>query len=655
MHPKPEILLMKLFVYLSSLSRLQVLGVGLLLAALVGSIDYVTDVPISFTVFYLIPIVLVSWYSGRGFGILLSALGAAFHLFSDFHSGIHADIVVYSWNAASRLIIFIGVVWMLNAIRETQRLRLQNEIDQYTRIVETAFEGIIALGKNGRVRYANVRAAQLLGYAEQELSGKPFEELVPDETSRRLIEPGRTGDTVELMKPVETQFLRKHGGSLWTLVSSRTSFGAHNEYEGMVLLVTDISERKLVEEEMRRRYREISAMQHLSTVLARSNDLETRLENALKTALDVTEFDAGAIFMFDEKQNDLTLQHSIGFREGSAAVLQRWPAGVGITGQVCKTGVAQFVPDAEQNDDIDARIRTMEGIRGFASIPLVTKDTVLGVMNLVRRTPHTFSIQDQSMLRAFGNQIGVALDNAKLYEAARSGEQQIRRLSIDLVRIQEDERKRFARELHDGLAQLLMTLRVNAELALKSLGSSGGQVEHHLHEIVALVGEAESEAKQISYDLRPAILDDFGLTAALQVLAKMFFRRTGVAVDLHVPDTDLRFDSVIETTVYRIVQELLANVAKHANASAVTIQLLVRGNLIALTVADNGKGFNVKESLAYHDDEPHSGLRNMRERAESLRGMFRVESTPGRGAEFAIEIPRTLEAIDMEPKGEMFA
>jgi signal transduction histidine kinase len=298
-------------------------------------------------------------------------------------------------------------------------------------------------------------------------------------------------------------------------------------------------------------------------------------------------------------------------------------------------------------------VRSLENIRGFASIPLVTKDTVLGVLNIIRRTPYTFSSEEQSMLRAFGNQIGVALDNAKLYEAARAGEQQIRRLSIDLVRIQEEERKRFARELHDGLAQLLMTLRVNAELALKNLGATGGQVEQHLHEIVSLVGEAESEAKQISYDLRPAILDDFGLTAALQVLAKMFFRRTGVAVDLHVPDSDLRFDSVIETTVYRIVQELLANVAKHAHATSVTIQLLVRNNLIALTVADNGKGFNMNEGFALHDGESHNGLRNMRERAESLRGMFRVESVPGRGAEFAIEIPCSLDAIDVEQPGEV--
>ena len=125
-----------------------------------------------------------------------------------------------------------------------------------------------------------------------------------------------------------------------------------------------------------------------------------------------------------------------------------------------------------------------------------------------------------------------------------------------------------------------------------------------------------------------------------------------MAVDLHLPVSDVRFDSVIETTVYRIVQELLTNVAKHANATRVTIQVLVRGRILALTVADNGIGFNADKVLIHTADGTHNGLHNMRERAESVRGMFHVESAPGKGTEFSIEIPCILgedEPVGQEP------
>jgi signal transduction histidine kinase len=106
---------------------------------------------------------------------------------------------------------------------------------------------------------------------------------------------------------------------------------------------------------------------------------------------------------------------------------------------------------------------------------------------------------------------------------------------------------------------------------------------------------------------------------------------------------------VIETSVYRIVQELLSNAGRHSGASHLTIQLLVRAHVIALTVADDGKGLNYKESIVRNAVNFHSGLRNMRERTESLGGTFRVESTPGHGAEFMIEVPRALARVEPTP------
>ena len=637
---------------LSSLSALQVRTISVLTVIVVAIADYLTGVTISFSVFYFIPIVFASWYERKDFAWVLALVSALCWFAADTLSGAQIPLLIHVWNASSRLVTFAGVVWLLTWVRREKLSRLQAQLARYSRIMETAIEGVLALDRTGCIQHVNSQAAYLLGYDPLDLLGTHYSHLVRDDASRSLIEETQRTGHDGVPQKAEIQFIRKDGSPLWTLANIGSTYDAQKNPDGTILLVTDISERRKAEGDLRRQYEEIVAMQNLSLVLARSLNLKQRLEGALQTVLNATRFDAGAIYLRDEGGTELVLQHSVGFRTRTLALASRWEVGRGITGCVCQTGEPQFVEDALESDLADPALRTEEDIRGFAAIPLVSKEAVLGVVCIIRREPYLFSMSEKSMLMTFGSQIGVALENARLYEDARTREQQVRQLSINLMRIQEEERKKFARELHEGLAQLLTMMRVNAELALENLGKTVESTRQRILEVIGLVGEAENEAKQISHDLRPAILDDFGLKAAIEVLARNFQRRTGVAVDLHLPVSDVRFDSVIETTVYRIVQELLTNVAKHANATRVTIQVLVRGRILALTVADNGIGFNADKVLIHTADGTHNGLHNMRERAESVRGMFHVESAPGKGTEFSIEIPCILgedEPVGQEP------
>jgi two-component system NarL family sensor kinase len=285
----------------------------------------------------------------------------------------------------------------------------------------------------------------------------------------------------------------------------------------------------------------------------------------------------------------------------------------------------------------DRRELELDGICSFATVPLVSKGNVLGALDFASQTLHQFTNDEELLLQTFGRQIAIAVENTKLFDDARRREQQVRSLSIDLARLQEDERKNFARELHDGLSQVLTTLKIMTELALKNFRNDVEGTEQHLREVITLAEEAQAEAKQIAHGLRPAVLDDFGLKAAIPMLASRFERRTGIVVELHLPSDDIRFDTLVETNVYRIVQELLANVAKHSNANRVVVQLLERDGTLALNISDNGIGLP-KETLR-KGDAHHSGLRNLRERVEFLGGTFRAESTVGSGTEFLIEMP----------------
>lgn len=623
-------------------------ALGFAVIVLCALIDFASGHEIAVVPLYVLPIGYLTWYDSRRSGMIAAGLAVLLYTAERLVWTPELGMLTNVLNGLVLLGVLALLAGILDYIHEAYRGSLREAENKYTRIVEAAIEGIVATEAHWLITFVNPRAAKLFGSSTDELRGKSLLDLTADVPSRTALEH-RTAAGNAGTGPIEVQFQRRGGEPVWALVTFTPTRAMDGTREGLVLLLTDISELKRSEQELNSRYREISAMQRIASGLSQSLDLSTRLQNAVDVVLDLTGFDAGCIFLTDESQSELALHFHRGILSSEfASRTSRWPIGRGVTGQVAATGVPCFIEDAEAHPVFDRQIRALEGIHGFAAIPLVSKEKVMGVLCIMRRQAFVFSPSEQLMLQTLGKQIGISLENSHLYEMARQRERQIRQLSIDLVQVQEEERQRFSRELHDGLSQLLTTLKINTDLALKTAAEDPQKAQKHLLEVIALAGEAQAEAKQIAYDLRPAILDDFGLRAAVNVHATTFERRTGIAVDLHMPIEEARFDSIVETTIYRIVQELLTNVAKHAHAERVTIQLLRRGDVLALAVADNGKGFDVTQTLTRQSDPAHYGLRNIRERVEFFQGMFRVESVPGQGTEIMIELPlKELPAMPM--------
>lgn len=621
--------------------------VSALAILLLAILDFIGGPRLSLVLFAAIPIVYVSWFDGRKYGLLLSFAAVVLFIVEGFKAGF---LSMHGVNGLIYAAALSTVAILTDGFRRWHTARLNEVENRYTRVVEAAIEGIVATNAEWEISFANRRAASLFGETSDQLLGKNLLELLHDRSERTRLRD-RTMEFAQQSGPLELEFIKTGEESFWALVTFTPTKSFAGRQDGMILLLTDISDLKQSERELDRRYQEISAMQRLSSGLSQSLDLAARLENAVDTVLDVTGFDAGAIFLLDESKNELHMQFHRGFLSDEFITrTTRWPIGKGATGQTARTGIPYFMEDAVDNPVMDQQMRALEGVRAFASIPLLSKERVQGVLNIMSRKTFVFTPGDQLMLQTLGKQIGISLENARLYEMAQQRERQVRRLSIDIVQVQEEERRRFARELHDGLSQLLTTLKINSELAMKNSDTDIAATQRHLKEVIALANEAQMEAKQIAYDLRPAILDDFGLKAAIGLHATNFERRTSIAVDLHMPPTDIRFGSLIETTLYRIVQELLTNVAKHAKATRVTIQMLVRNDVLALFVADNGVGFETGKTFSAYAEQPRYGLRNVRERVEFLGGMFRTESAAGRGSEFMIELPVHEESVPMQLK-----
>jgi signal transduction histidine kinase len=211
-----------------------------------------------------------------------------------------------------------------------------------------------------------------------------------------------------------------------------------------------------------------------------------------------------------------------------------------------------------------------------------------------------------------------------------------------VVTAQEEERQRLSRELHDSAGQMLATLLVHMKLIEKADDLS--VVRERTVELRELVVRTLEETRRLAMDLRPAGLDDLGLAGALEWYTRTFERETGISVSLTVDGLDGgRLARPVEIQLYRIVQEMLTNVSKHARAARVELTLTMLGDRLALRVEDDGIGFD--DSSVMTPSNHGLGLLSMRERAELLGGTFSLSATPGRGTRIEITIPASTEAV----------
>ena len=216
-------------------------------------------------------------------------------------------------------------------------------------------------------------------------------------------------------------------------------------------------------------------------------------------------------------------------------------------------------------------------------------------------------------------------------------EAHLRQLSVFLQRVREEDRAHFARELHDELGQNLTALRIDFNELGAILADSEPAVSARLSAIDQMIGGTVESMRRICEDLRPGMLDDLGLEAALASYTKRFSTQFGVACDLALDRDDYGLDEPLSTAIFRIVQESLTNIARHAKASHAMVALHDHGHELLLTIADDGRGLPAEIT----GERKTYGLLGMRERVNMLGGRMVIDSVTGRGTHIEVSIPRT--------------
>jgi len=263
-------------------------------------------------------------------------------------------------------------------------------------------------------------------------------------------------------------------------------------------------------------------------------------------------------------------------------------------------------------------------MRAALFVPLLVGERAIGVIEAFDKlaADRRFSNDDLRVMEMFAAQAAMAVDTA-----TRVARDAFRRA----VEAQELERKRLSRELHDETGQALTSIL----LGLRSLEETGDEsVTEAVVSLRELVVQTLQDVRRLAVELRPTALDDFGLAAALERLANTFAEQTGTAVEFESRLADERLPGDVETALYRIVQEALTNIVKHARADHVSIVLQRKDKVVTAVIEDDGRGF-----AADAQRDGGLGLKGMKERVELVNGRFQIESSAGAGTTLVVEVP----------------
>ena len=516
-------------------------------------------------------------------------------------------------------------------ILETQR--------QYRSIVESSLDGIMII-QDGKLVYVNPSAVRLFGYAStEEMQKLNFADTIA--TSNRSFLQMEQGEHVigeEVLRNDEMRGQTKQGKMIDLEVNAHII--EWNDRLGVQASFRDITRRKMLEREQSLWLWEQETLSNIDRKLVGILDLEKIFTAILQQTLNLTRAHFAGVLLFDESQSNVqwkairgnTLQHT----------LESFAPSEPLT-TILKKEAPNIIHNSDDNNSFSSSqipVIGEEKLISTAWMPLIVEGKQKGMLVVGYRHYHEFVGREMRLLVSLAEKHSIAMVNAQLYTDLLQREKELEILTGARVQAQEDERRRIAREIHDGLGQMLTAIKFNLEI-LEDMITAGQEERDRIADMKGLLDSVMKEAREISYNLMPSVLDDFGLAPALQLLSEQFTNRTAIKVQFHTHGITERLDPQLEIGLYRIAQESFNNVAKHAEATEINLQLIRHADGLRLVIEDNGKGIVIQPNNVRATGKGGMGLVSMRERASSFGGILTIDSTPKSGTLVTVEIPLT--------------
>jgi signal transduction histidine kinase len=321
-----------------------------------------------------------------------------------------------------------------------------------------------------------------------------------------------------------------------------------------------------------------------------------------------------------------------------------WSLGEGIPGWVLKYKVPYGTSDAAHDPIMQHELSIYTDVQSIICTPILDSvGEVLGYFDIRnKQNGEGFTIVDQEMLMAIAPIASIAIQNALAYQQRLSAEMELKdsyerlsALAANLESVREEERMQIARELHDQLGQALTAMKFDLAWMTDHLVNKDAMLAQKAKTITAQMDTMIKTVRRIATELRPGMLDDLGLIASIEWQARDFEKRTGIVCAISVASEDLPLSPDLSVALYRIFQEALTNIVRHANAQHVEVKLTAEFDEVKLQVQDDGRGIQAHEISGLHS----LGLLGMQERTKRLGGTFDIQGLPGEGTIVTVSFP----------------
>lgn len=470
--------------------------------------------------------------------------------------------------------------------RKIAEAELKKSEEKYRSLIQQASDGILIYTMDGKILDCNETALKQTGYSWEELLSLPISTLINEKEAK--VNPIKFDDLQKGIHVIsERNIVGKNGNLVQLEVNSKMMPDGN-----IMAIARDISERKKAEEEMHSLFSLVETSNDIIGI-ANLDGVPIFLNKASRDLLEMTENEDISKFHFTDFMNPENVEDIVNGFMPAFAENKKW------SGEV-----------------LVRSLKTHQLVPVMASI-FVIRDNKTGKAIAIGNV--SYNITERKKAEVEMNHLN----------------EQLRTLTVHLENIRETERKEIAREIHDELGQQLTGLKIQVGLMAKKIDSEYEEVQEQLVDIQELVAQMVSSVKRIIFNLRPHILDDFGIVATMDSFANEFEKRYQIKTTFIASHDDLKLDPIVSVELFRIFQESLTNIAKHADAKKIVATFDFNDKGYVLTINDDGIGFEFTEDMK----NSSYGLIGMNERAIKVNATFELKSKLGEGTTIIVKVP----------------
>jgi PAS domain S-box-containing protein len=526
--------------------------------------------------------------------------------------------------------------------------------ERYRLMAENVSDVIWTTNMDLQISYISPSIQKLLGFTPEEIRGRAIGEIfLPASLGQALEvfseemakERQGSGDWAR-SRMFELEQHHKDGSTVWTEIKASFIRDSLNQPVGILGVTRDITKRKQVEEDLRRREAILKAVSFAAEQSLREPDWENHIQEILGRLGEA--LNVGRVYIFENLQGrngalltsnryewvapDITPQIDNPLHQGNsyrAYCFGRWEEVLSRGGVI--SGSLEEFPPAEQE------IMAGQGIKALVAVPIFVDQEWWGFIGFDEyRRMRSWSSSEVDALLTSANTLGAAIFNTRSEKALKESEERLRSLSNKLLHAQENERQRLATELHNELGHDLLLLKLKLESLGEKLAPEQTSLRKEVLELILFIQDLIRNVRRFCMDLSPGEIEDLGLTASLHLLTEDFSRTMRLGWKIELDNLDDLFDMPLQATIYRMVQEVLTNIGKHSRAKNVSFRAKRAGTKVSFVIKDDGKGFNVAKALSA---KKTLGLLAMEEWVRILGGTCDIVSQKNEGTKVSFVIP----------------